>query len=356
MKVAITDKWLPHLSVDERLSSVAVRTLHSRLDAVQRYLPLAAAKAEEDVEHVHQLRVWTRRATAALGLYEEMMPRRRFGWLKKQLQRIRHAANDARDCDVLIQRLNQKRPGRGTRRWLAAVLAERAEAQRALAAVHARLRRGDRFARRISKLLERVAARGEEQGRQAPRFGDWARERLGDEVERFFAAVPTDPTDAAALHRFRIRGKQLRYVIELLAAAFPDRLRTKLYLVIEAMQDCLGEINDLATAQARLRERIDRANQPEEASDWRRLLAAERTQFEQAREKFWVWCTPRMLEELRAGFEDLLRAPRRHESSRNGPPAAKTGADPPAAPPLPASENVPRTGSRRPPMHSCVRS
>jgi uncharacterized protein Yka (UPF0111/DUF47 family) len=129
-------------------------------------------------------------------------------------------------------------------------------------------------------------------------------------------------------------------VIELLAAAFPDRLRTELYLVIEAMQDRLGEINDLATAQARLRERIDRAKQPEEASDWRRLLAAERTQFEQAREKFWAWCTPWMLEKLRAGFEDLLSAPPRHESSRNGPPAAKSAADPPAAPPLPASENI----------------
>jgi triphosphatase len=306
MKVAITDKWLPDLSPDERTHTVAVLTLHSRLDAVQHFLPLAAEKADEEVEHVHQLRVWTRRATAALSLYEEMIPHRRFGWLKKQLQRIRRAANNARDCDVLIQRVKQKRRGRGTRRWLEAAVAERAEAQLAVAAAHDRLRREDRFARRISKLLERVASRGEEHGQQTPRFGDWARERLGGEVERFFAAVPADPTDAASLHRFRIRGKQLRYVIELLAAAFPDRLRTELYPVIEAMQDRLGEINDLATAQARLRERIDRAKQPDEASDWRRLLAAERTQFEQAREKFWAWCTPRMLEELRAGFEDLL--------------------------------------------------
>jgi hypothetical protein len=211
MKVTITDKWLPDLSPDERACTVAVPTLHSRLEAVQHYLPLAAEKADEEVEHVHQLRVWTRRATAALHLYKEMMPRRRFGWLKKQLQRIRRAANDARDCDVLIQRLKEKRSGRGTRRWLEAALAERAEAQQAVAAVHDRLQCEDRFARRISKLLERVASRGEEQGRQAPRFGDWARERLGDEVERFFAAVPADPTDAAALHRFRIRGKQLRY-------------------------------------------------------------------------------------------------------------------------------------------------
>jgi CHAD domain-containing protein/uncharacterized protein Yka (UPF0111/DUF47 family) len=353
MKTAIADKWLLDLPPDEPAHLAAVRTLQSRLDAVQCCLPPAADQADEDTEHVHQLRVWTRRATAAVGLYQEMMPARRFGWLKKQLQRIRRAANDARDCDVLIQRLKQKRSSRGSRRWLEVASTERAEAQQAVVAVRDRLQREDRFARRIGKLLERVGARGEKHGRHMPPFNEWARARLHAEVERFFAAVPSDPADAGGLHQFRIRGKQLRYVIELLAAAFPERLRTALYPVIEAMQDRLGEINDLATAQARLRQKIERADKPAEVNDWRRLLAAEQAQFDQARQKFWDWCTPAMLAELHGGFDALLKkgtqliSPAR-PVSRNGraakaeaaPPADPPAADVPAAPPLAAAESV----------------
>src|SRR5688572_28787502 len=102
---ALQEKWVEGVSPDDRTCDVAVRSLRGRLRAVLHYLPLAADKAQEDVEHVHQLRVWTRRATAALVLYQELLPRRRFAWMKKQLRRVRQAANEARDCDVLLARL-----------------------------------------------------------------------------------------------------------------------------------------------------------------------------------------------------------------------------------------------------------
>ena len=65
-KGALTEKWIQGVSPADRTSDVAVRTLAGPLGAVLYYLPLAAEKADEDLEHVHQLRVWTRRATAAL--------------------------------------------------------------------------------------------------------------------------------------------------------------------------------------------------------------------------------------------------------------------------------------------------
>jgi CHAD domain-containing protein len=105
MKGAFPEKWIEGETALERPSVVAVRTLQNRLGAVLQLLSLAAEKAEEDTEYVHELRVRTRRATAALSLYEDLMPRRRFSWMKKQLKRVRRAANDARDCDVLIERL-----------------------------------------------------------------------------------------------------------------------------------------------------------------------------------------------------------------------------------------------------------
>ena len=227
--------------------------------------------------------------------------------MKKQLQRIRKAANDARDCDVLIQRLKKRPSSRARKRWLEAVSAERAEAQKAIVAVHDRLERDDRFARRIGVLLERVRARGGERaGESRARFGDWARERLPLAVDAFFAAVPTDPTDEAALHRFRIRGKELRYVMELLAGAFPDHFRTTLYPTIEALQDRLGEINDLATAKNRLQAKIAAADGAAKVAPWRQLLTSENRRIAEARRAFWTWCTPAMLRDLRAGFDAVL--------------------------------------------------
>jgi CHAD domain-containing protein len=103
MTTAQFDKWILHVEPDDRTSDVVARTLASRLVAVQHYLPLAAEKAEEDAEYVHELRVWTRRAAAALNLYAHFLPLRRLRRAKRQLKRLRRAAKDARDYDVLIQ-------------------------------------------------------------------------------------------------------------------------------------------------------------------------------------------------------------------------------------------------------------
>jgi CHAD domain-containing protein len=314
MNGELTDKWIQGVTSSDRPSDVAVRTLQVRLGAVQYYLPLAAKKANEDVEYVHQLRVSTRRATAALRLYADRLPRRQSSWMKKQLKRVRRAANDAREADVLIERLSEKESCSATRRWLKAVRRERAKAQKSIVKVHERLSHDDQFARRVDKLLQRVGAHGKVTAMtQEDTFGEWSRTQLRPVVELFFAAVPDDHTDEAALHRFRIRGKYLRYDLELLAGAFPDDELTSLYATIETMQDRLGEINDLATAKGRLREKIESASNPKKETAWRRLLLDEQAQYDQACQAFWEWCGPRTIQDLRDGFEKLL------SSNVNGP-------------------------------------
>ncbi len=149
---------------------------------------------------------------------------------------------------------------------------------------------------------------GKETGTGATRFGDWAREPLRQAAGRFFDSVPVDQADESALHQLRIRGKELRYRMELLAAAFPcPLLRTRLYPTVEALQDQLGEVNDLATAKARLRQKIAVAKNAAEEAPWRRLLRGEKVRLNQARQAFWQWCSPRLIQELRDGFAELLR-------------------------------------------------
>jgi CHAD domain-containing protein len=319
------DKWIDGIAPGDRIRQVAKRSLRARLDAVRRYLPLAAERAGEDVEHVHQLRVWTRRAQAALKLYADLLPRRRAAWIQQQLKRLRRAASTARDCDVLTRRLAGDHADDRAGRWLAKVRKERVKAQGPIVALSERLLRHGRFERRVEDLLRRVRPRRGEAVKCGLRFGDWARARLRPVVKRFFAASPPAASDEAALHQFRIRGKELRYVMELLAAAFPPDFREQLYPVVEAVQDRLGEINDLATAQGRLRERIEQAGRSPEATRLRRLFDDQQAQLERAHAEFLGWWTPRLAETLRTGFKSVL--------GKHGQP--ETGANPHSGPTTP---------------------
>jgi CHAD domain-containing protein len=307
MEPARPEKWIHGITADDETCKVARRTLWARLSAVLHYLPLAAEKAGEDVEHVHELRVYTRRATAALRLYADLLPRRRAAWLSRRLKKIRRAANDARDYDVLAQRLAREPSDPQAGMFLDDVRRRRGEAQEAIVAIHERLRRGHRFERRIDNLQERVRPRGKHKARlRREPFGRWATAHLRPALDAFLRAAPLDGAEVRTLHQFRIRTKQLRYVMELLAGAFPLEFRDRLYPTVEALQDRLGEINDHATALARLRRRLEEAGDGVEADRLRALLEKEEKHFEQACDAFREWWTPEVRKAIQDGFEKLV--------------------------------------------------
>src|SRR5262245_41447558 len=100
-----SSKWIDGIGPETPVEEAARRSLEPRLAAVSHMLPMAAHLASHDIEHVHRLRVATRRATSALKLYRECVPPKRYRWLKKRLRSVRRAAGDARDLDVLAGRL-----------------------------------------------------------------------------------------------------------------------------------------------------------------------------------------------------------------------------------------------------------
>ena len=79
------------------------------------------------------------------------------------------------------------------------------------------------------------------------------------------------------MHQFRIRGKELRYALESLRGAFPSAVQTRLYETVEAIQDRLGEVNDLATAKARLKEKVEGAHDARAAAPWHACWPRSRT-------------------------------------------------------------------------------
>jgi CHAD domain-containing protein len=297
-----TSKWIDGIDADSSVHDAARRSLEGRLTAVIQALPLAAHLADYDVEYVHRLRVSTRRALAAVKLYEELLPRKQFKWLKKRLKKVRRAAGDARDLDVLALRLAEDY-GERAKPVVEFVQRQRAKAQPDIVEVAERCRRDDRFVRKTSKLLA-----GVDEGQEGEaKFGDWAASRLANAVDAFFGDMPADASDTAALHQFRIRGKQLRYTIELVASAFPAQLRSEMYPVVEELQERLGNVQDHVAAIANLNEWADAAEDAELQNLLHELAEEEREGLIDALGDFRDWWSDERRDNLRSGLTELLR-------------------------------------------------
>ena len=99
-------KWITGLTPEMPADEAARVVLAVRLSAVRHHLLLASERAAEDVEHVHQLRVATRRAGAAVWIFRDLMVRKVLRDCKRTLRAVRRAAGAARDWDVFLARLD----------------------------------------------------------------------------------------------------------------------------------------------------------------------------------------------------------------------------------------------------------
>src|SRR6476646_9779482 len=93
------EKWLTGASPETPTDRVARRALRMRLRAVAHYLDKSVG-GDDEAEHVHQIRVWSRRASAALRLFSPAVPKGAKNRVKKTLRRLRRRAGAIRDCDV----------------------------------------------------------------------------------------------------------------------------------------------------------------------------------------------------------------------------------------------------------------
>src|SRR3954469_4344005 len=140
-------KWIEGLGPDSSVEDAARRSLEPRLTAVAQLLPMAAHLAEHDIEHVHRLRVATRRATAALKLYRDCLSQKSRRWMSKRLRKIRQAAGDARHPDVLAGR-RVGEYGDRVAPVIELIAVDRAAVQPAILRVAEGCREHDRFVRK----------------------------------------------------------------------------------------------------------------------------------------------------------------------------------------------------------------
>lgn len=295
-------KWIVVSNPQQRITRVARRAVRQRLQGVWRLAPLAAWRPEE-IEHAHQLRVATRRARAALQLFEDLLPRKRTRRIGKSLRELRQAAGEARDLDVLGQRLGkvaQEAPQSSLQPMVEQLQIRRRQAQEPLIQAFHKIRRA-KFKSRSRALVKRLRW---PHATPEPAFADAVRARLTPLVEQFFQAAREDLSNPKALHRMRVCGKQLRYSMELLAGAFDEFFREELYPIFEAVQEKLGAINDHVVGIQLLSAWLERGDGPsQEIAD---LIVEEQQQYDAARNEFLAWWNAARAADLRRRFDELL--------------------------------------------------
>jgi CHAD domain-containing protein len=323
-------------TAERPVAEVARQLLSARLDAFWQQLEFVHRDRASRPRDVHQLRVAARRAMAALDLFQPLLARGCESWFRQQLRRIRRSAGKARDVDAIAERLigegwSEQAPLLSTPSevteadeslescpqpkadWQARACG--ADVQAPLFAILARCR--ERWRRPLEKRAatlvheetwsQRGAALLSEEGRQASEpFRVFASRRLRPVMRRFFRAADHRLRGADELHALRIRGKKLRYALELCHSSFGDEAWLKCTVALENLQETLGGFTDHAVAAERL-DRWARAESGRRRRLMVRLSRDERRTARTAREAFITWWKPSRRRRLRHQCERLLR-------------------------------------------------
>lgn len=240
--MAADGKWIDGLDGAMDVSDAARIVFAARLAAVMERLPRAVFEAQADREHVHQVRVSTRRAAAALRIFEDCLPKQGRP-LKQALKKVRRAAGSARDWDVfqdeIAERMARATPKQtpGYDFLLGYGQGCRSLAQASLTGLES-MAQGD-FPSLVAGILSSLDEVNEPTPLRAR-----AVPHLTGLLDEFDAAAVLDLHDYEHLHRVRILGKQLRYAMEIFACCFEAAFQETIYPAIEEMQEILGRAND----------------------------------------------------------------------------------------------------------------
>lgn len=295
-------KWNKDVTKKLPVYEAAFRTLRARLYALIYWLPLATENPEEDIEYVHQLRVSTRRAFEATKIFYDLIPREKAEDLKSVLRKIRLAADDARNLDVLGAQfvLGAERMGQSTcTRIVNDIKNQRNQAQQPIEDVFRELQAED-FFESVDDILEQVHTCRRSSVVQP--IEEQASSYVKAPLKKFIRAMRHDLSDDEAFHNLRIRGKKLRYSMEVVAFAFPSSFRKQLYPQLVLLQDLMGLVNDHATAVQLFRSWMESEEDVEKKSFFEGMLVAEMKSHHDIRHMFLSEWTPEEMKKLREDF------------------------------------------------------
>jgi CHAD domain-containing protein len=251
--------------------------LNERLTAVRKVFRKATFKWDQDIEHVHKLRVSCRHAIAALDYFEELLPPNEMSWLRKKLKATLKATRRSRDLDVMLTATPATSACAG--KTLKKVLGKRRRKyQKALVKLNEHLIDGGRFRRHHRRLLQELAASPDARLREPA--DAWMLNGFNQQTARLMQALPQE-VSPESIHRFRIRAKQVRYAADLAEPLVEDPRIRRLAEVLPLIQKELGHLQDHVAAFAELSESGSQLK-PKDRPDLHRCLDDQMARIEAA--------------------------------------------------------------------------
>lgn len=232
----------PEMSVGDAFAAAA----HSCLRHFRLNEPLILSARDADA--LHQARVAIRRLRSALSMFRPVIADWEYDRMRDSLRRLGNALGEARNLDVLIERMPSKRSAKAARDKLG-------RKREAAYDEVAEMLGSARVRSLMLSLIRWFETGGWRARRRALKpLADFARDQLAKRwrrVARRGAKIAT--LDAEALHNLRIDAKKMRYSAEFTAALYENvdgRRRLALFLEgLRTLQDRLGEIQDVESAR-----------------------------------------------------------------------------------------------------------
>ncbi|RPJ43722.1 MAG: CHAD domain-containing protein, partial [Candidatus Latescibacterota bacterium] len=284
--LGLTPSWVQDLGRTEpdpsmTVGEVAYAVLRKHFASFLKHEP--GTRMGEDPEHLHDMRVATRRMRAALRLFEAALPLQEALRLRRELRTVGRLLGRVRDLDVQMALIEERKAELVTvgpeavAPLLRLLQARREQARRKLL----RFLDSRRFARLQASLSRRL--RGGPSARRPAALlpiraaGPILIRRAHRRLLRVARGIePSSPP--AAYHQMRIRAKRLRYALEFLEPAYGPPARM-LIDALTAVQDILGRHQDDQVSMALLRELAEQTTLPGPA----RLATGEMAQMSAAR-------------------------------------------------------------------------
>jgi triphosphatase len=239
------------IKIDATMScgEVAFAILRRHFAAMMAHEP--GVRLGEDPEELHDMRVATRRLSAALKLYSDALPKRSERY-ERDLRWVGGALGEVRDLDVHLQRLSEEaasRNGEVLEEVVSLLRERRVEARRGmLEALDS-----NRYERLIAN-FSATLRRGRSPSPTAPIL-EAAPNLVRDRYKKVRKSSNTLSEDSPPehFHELRKKGKRLRYAWEPLQEIY-GKPAQKMVKLLKNMQDDLGDHQDLIVAAGLMEE------------------------------------------------------------------------------------------------------
>ena len=269
------------------LRDVVTRAIADSVVRLLRHDPVV--RIDSDPEGVHQARVATRRLRSDLRTFRAALDPEWVSGLREELAWLGGELGQARDADVLLERLTARATGlseasaQGARRVIEALAQRRVDAHAGLLEALG--------SERYLDLIDRLIATGQSPNLLEGKGDRAAANALPPIVWRAFRplnkkvrSLPEAPSDED-LHMVRILAKRCRYAGEACAPSLGKRTH-RLASTARELQDVLGELNDAVVAERWLRDWATHTRSSPGAFTAGELVALERAAAQQARSRW----------------------------------------------------------------------